>query len=140
MICYLSHAIGSSNGHDAVQRHDNIANALAWLEYLTNATNFVVTMPWFANVVALSHMLRDRALQDQTAVLRRCDAIIFVGESVIGHQLVERRDARTAKLADIDLTDQAFSPPPVESPEDRALRRLITNRATDALARVRVAR
>ena len=128
------------NGHDTVQRQDNIANALAWLEYLTSATSFVITMPWFANVVALSHMLRDRALKDQTAVLRRCDAIIFVGESVIGHQLVERRDARLAKLADIDLTDQAFKPPFLDTKEDRRLRLLITRRSTEALARARVTR
>lgn len=94
-------------------------------------------MPWFASVAALGMELRDRALLDQRMMLRRHDAIVFVGSGVIGHQLVERADARRFHLADIDLTDQGFPPPSLATKADTKLRRLIARRTSEALAKVR---
>lgn len=136
MIGYLSHEVGSDETFaDLQQRQANVANAVAWLAYLTRATyNLVVTMPWYVNVVAFGQSMKDRVLRDQTTMMRRCDLLILVGRPPRGHQLVERTDAYRWRLHELDLTDQPWAPPDIDSPEDHALRAVMAERLSASVA------
>lgn len=134
MIAYLSHSLGTGNGNATVRRHDNIANATLWLEFLYDATPWNVTVPWFANVVALRELWRERAFEGQLEVLRRSDAIVLTGGAISDHMGEEIEHARSYRLAVIDLTDLGVYPPLVSD----AIRVALVDRADRAIAAARL--
>lgn len=134
MIAYLSHSLGTGNGDATVRRHDNIANATLWLEFLYDATPWNVTVPWFANVVALRELWRPRAFAGQLEMLQRSDAIVLTGGVISDHMHEEIEHARSFRIAVIDLTDLGVYPPLVSD----AIRAALLERADRAVAVARL--
>ena len=124
MVVYLSHSLGGDSlNYEA--RGNNSANAYDWLRFLCNATDWSITMPWQAYVVALHEIQRPRSIRDQLAILKRCDAIVFVGGEMSKQMEHERRIALEHGIAVIDLIDLGYYPPD----PDRILSLIETRRA-----------
>lgn len=130
MIAYLSHSLGASNGDDSIRRQDNISNALAWLAFLTEATSWAITMPWYPNVVALRELHRPIAFASQLRILSRCDAIVLVGGAISAHMQHEADYAKKNRVGVVDLIDLGYYPPH----DPTSAREEIMRRGRDAVA------
>ncbi len=111
VVAYLSHSLGSSNGKDTIHRHDNIANAGEWLQFLVDATSWIVLMPWYPYAIVLRELHRPRAFADQLRVLKRCDVLVLCGGVISPHMRFEITEAKRRQVAIVDLTDFGFHPP-----------------------------
>lgn len=136
MIVYLSHSLGSSNGIDTIRRQDNIANTIAWLEFLITHTAWAISVPWLPFVIAETRELyRPRGFADQMRMLQKGhDAIAHVGGVISPHMVYEQKIARRCRVAVIDLTDLGYRPP-LDRNEDE-IRELLQARADAAMAAV----
>lgn len=134
MIAYLSHSLATGNGDAQVLRHDNIANALAWLEFLVEATPWIVIMPWYPHAIVLRELWRDRMHAGDLEVMARLDALVFVGGIVSRRMEAQRAHAIASAVGVIDLTDLGMYPP--RDLHD-GIREALAIRARDALDRAR---
>lgn len=134
MVVYLSHTLGGAspvNLAEFVARGDHSANAYDWLRFLVDMTDWSIVMPWQAYVIALGELQRPRSFADQLQILKRCDAIVFVGGDLTPHMEHEERVATEHGIAVINLTDLGYYPPNVDR-----IATLLDARLDDALERV----
>lgn len=112
IVGYLSHTLGSSNGDDSIRRHDNIANAGRWLNYLVDAVPWIITMPWYPYVSL--NIQRERGFADQLRFIRVCNVLLLCGDIISSHMEYEIERAERYHVAIVDLTDFGYLPPAME--------------------------
>ncbi len=136
MIAYLSHSLATGNGHGhaQIQRHDNIANALAWLEFLIEATPWVVLIPWYPSAILLRELWRERAWHGDLRVIPRFDLFVMTGGVVSDRMKDLAEHAVASRVGVVDLTDLGIYPPHAITDE---VRELLRARADEALVYAR---
>lgn len=119
LLAYLAHPLGpGSSPEDLARRQDNVAGALAWLQWLVDHTSWAVVAPWLPYVQRLpEETYRERGIEDDLAVLERCDVVVLVGGIVSPGMTKELATAKENGIAHVDLTSWGPTPPtlPIES-------------------------
>ncbi len=90
VVAYLTHPIGEADVGYGQQRGDNLANAMEWLRFLVETTQWVICCPWFVYLTAVSEAFhRSRTLRDQIILMDRCDLIVLTGGILTPHMRIE---------------------------------------------------
>lgn len=112
-VAYLAHPVGAGESiEDLERRQNNIANTLAWLQFLVDVTSWSISVPWLPYVMRLDEgTYRARGIEDDLAGLERCDILVGVGGRWSDGMTSERARAVELGLPVIDLTSWGFSPP-----------------------------
>lgn len=137
IVAYLAHPIGpGSTPEDLDRRQDNIAGALAWLQWLVDHTSWSVNVPWLPYVQRLDeNTYRLRGIEDDLAVLERCDVIVLAGGRVSPGMVDELTHAKTNGIPHVDLTSWGPTPPALPVDSGRAVVALREYNAFRARAR-----
>lgn len=139
IVAYLAHPVGP--GHTLAEleaRRENIANALAWLQYLVDATPWAISVPWLPYVQRLDESTyRERGIADDLAGLERCDLVILTGGRISQGMAAEANHARELEIPILDLTGLGFAPPVIGTLADVDARSLIRLKVGQINARPR---
>lgn len=132
IVAYLAHPVGPGTTPEELDaRLDNIANALAWLQWLVDHTSWCVCVPWLPYVQRLDeNTYRGRGIDDDLAALERCDILVGVGGRWSEGMTAEREHAKSQGMPIVDLTSYGFAPPKLEIASGKAV---VALRATNAI-------
>jgi hypothetical protein len=69
ILAYLAHPVGPGSTLEELEaRRENIANTLAWLQWLVDATKWAICVPWLPYVQRLDESTyRERGIEDDLA-------------------------------------------------------------------------
>lgn len=136
IVAYLAHPVGSGHApEDLERRQNNIANALAWLQFLVDVTGWAVNVPWLPYVQRLDeNTYRARGIADDLACLERCDLLVATGGTWSPGMVAERGAAEEHGLPIVDLTSWGFAPPQIGA-DVSSVRALVAARTQIALRR-----
>lgn len=124
---YLDHPLGEGNGQLTINRHDNVANACSWFDFVFRTTRWAITAPWFAYVMASDDpALRPRAHVAQRILLERQDILIQCGGEISPHMRLNRELALRSGISVVDLTAYGRHVP-TDRTDRRALELLLLN-------------
>lgn len=137
IVAYLAHPVGAGvRPEDLERRQNNLANTLAWLQFLVDVTSWAISVPWLPYVQRLDEgTYRARGIADDLACLERCDILVAVGGQWSPGMQAERRAAEEHAIPIVDLTSWGFAPPAIVDVAD--LRSMIALRTRIGLARPR---
>lgn len=137
LVCYLAHPIGAGDSPEALEgRQDNIANALAWLQWLVDHTPWAIAAPWLPYVQRLDESTyRPRGLRDNIVMLERCDLIVLCGGTISPGMQAEKEFARDNGLPCVDLTSFGRRPTSVQSENAAAVLTMRVQNAVKAKPR-----
>jgi hypothetical protein len=114
-VAYVAHPIGGDVA-------GNLARALRWLRWLIDRhPTMAFSVPWHPYCLALDNQNnahRARGIEDDLAVLARCEVIVLVGGRLSPGMSIELDRARVLGLEVIDYLDLGAEPPP-EGASDR---------------------
>jgi hypothetical protein len=113
ILAYLAHPVGPGSTLEELEaRRENIANTLAWLQWLVDATKWAICVPWLPYVQRLDESTyRERGIEDDLACLERCDLVILTGGRISHGMAAEVRHARQFEIPVVDLTSFGFHAP-----------------------------
>lgn len=132
LVAYLAHPFHATT---LDERQNNIASVLAWIRFLVDNTTWSVTCPWLPYVMTLEEATyRDRGVDDNLAVIARCDLVVLAGGRISNGMETERLRAIENGIPVVDLTSLGGGRPPEDKYRDNA-RAVIALRAKNAIDR-----
>jgi hypothetical protein len=125
-VIYLAHPVRGDSKEEVVA---NLQNAKEWLRFLfDNAPDVAVIAPWIAEVEAMMEVGRDvdasvldKALDDDVAVVSKCDGLLLVGGKISAGMQIEKV---AAKLLGVCVSDLSY----IRNPKDVAPNSVRTSR------------
>lgn len=110
LVAYLAHPIGELDDFERVG--DNFANAMDWVRFFADSTNWAIIAPWHLYSISIgASIYGPRRLADQLAVLDRADILILCGGYVSPHMHAEIRRAHRNGTPVLDLSMLGVTPP-----------------------------
>ncbi len=129
-VAYLTHSLwGERDTGDGSEWSNDLAHAMDWCSFVTQATHWAICCPWYAHVILLQEadprLLLQEAdsrskLDDQVKLVEKCDILVMVGGHMRAHMssalhAAQRRIGRAVPVLDLlhlgaippwDLIDQ----------------------------------
>jgi hypothetical protein len=108
-VIYLAHPVSAST---IAEIAENLDRAREWLAWLVKNTDFAVCASWIGSINPANEQdTRERGMEDNLAILERCDAIILVGGRVSSGMAIERDHAQRHGIAVCSLAGLGAVPP-----------------------------
>lgn len=131
LVGYLAHPFHATT---LDERQNNIASVLSWIRFLVDNTTWSISCPWLPYVMTLEESVyRDRGVDDNLAVILRCDLVVLTGGRISNGMETERLCAIEHGIPVVDLTSLGSRPPEEKYAENA--RAVIALRAGNAFAR-----
>lgn len=130
-VAFVSHALGDRED-DPQRWHDNLANAIEWIRFLIETTQWCLAVPWFVYAAAQANGLAaGRRIVDSMTMLERVDVCLLIGGVISPHMRdYDAKVARRYGVPVVDLTSFGVTPPD-KTDEDQV--QLIRSRVRSAI-------